>query len=108
MTQTLAIFLDAYRDLNSRKLFWLAIAISVLVVILVGAVGIDSAGISVLWYHVDNKFVNSQFIPPATFYKIIFQNLGINVWLTWLAAILALISTASVVPEMVASGSRLR
>ena len=105
MTQTLAIFLDAYRDLNSRKLFWLAIAISVLVVILVGAVGIDSAGISVLWYHVDNKFVNSQFIPPATFYKIIFQNLGINVWLTWLAAILALISTASVVPEMVASGS---
>lgn len=105
MTQTLAIFLDAYRDLNSRKLFWLAIAISVLVVVLVGSVGIDSAGISVLWYHVDNKFVNTQFIPAATFYKIIFQNLGINVWLTWLAAILALISTASVVPEMVASGS---
>jgi len=105
VTQTLAIFLDAYRDLNSRKLFWLAIAISMLVVVLVGSVGIDSSGISVLWFHVDNKFVNTQFFPASTFYKIIFQNLGINVWLTWLAAILALISTASVVPEMVASGS---
>ena len=31
MTQTLAIFLDAYRDLNSRKLFWLAMVISALV-----------------------------------------------------------------------------
>jgi ABC-type transport system involved in multi-copper enzyme maturation permease subunit len=103
--QTLAIFLDAYRDLNSRKLFWLAIVISMLVVMLVGSVGIDSTGISVLWFHVDNKFVNTQFFPASTFYKINFQNLGINVWLTWLAAILALISTASVVPEMVASGS---
>ena len=35
MTQTLAIFLDAYRDLNSRKLFWLAVAISALVVAIV-------------------------------------------------------------------------
>jgi ABC-type transport system involved in multi-copper enzyme maturation permease subunit len=105
MTQTLAIFLDAYRDLNSRKLFWLAIAVSFLAVAICGAVGIDETGVSVLWFHIDSQFVNTTFIPAATFYKLNFQNLGINIWLTWLAAILALISTASVVPELIASGS---
>lgn len=105
MTQTLAIFLDAYRDLNSRKLFWLAVGLSLLGVLLVGSLGIDSTGVSVLWFHIDSQFVNTGFITPGTFYKIIFQNLGINVWLTWLAAILALISTASIIPELLASGS---
>ena len=105
MTQTLAIFLDAYRDLNSRKLFWLAIGVSLLGVLLVALVGIDETGVSVAWFHIDSQFVNTTFISPATFYKLIFQALGINVWLTWLAAILALISTASIVPELLASGA---
>jgi ABC-type transport system involved in multi-copper enzyme maturation permease subunit len=105
VTQTLAIFLDAYRDLNSRKLFWLAIGVSMLVVVIVGALGIDETGVSVLTFHFDSKFVNTLFFPRDLFYKMIFQNLGINIWLTWLAAILALISTASVVPELIANGS---
>jgi hypothetical protein len=105
MTQTLAIFLDAYRDLNSRKLFWLAMVISVLVVAIVGALGIDDTGVSALGFHFNSKFVNTQFFPRDLFYKLIFQNLGINIWLTWLAAILALISTASIVPELIANGS---
>ena len=105
MTQTLAIFLDAYRDLNSRKLFWLAVAISFLVVAIVGVLGIDDTGVSVLGFHFDSKFVNTVFFPRDVFYKLIFQSLGINIWLTWLAAILALISTASIVPELIASGS---
>ena len=54
MTQTLAIFLDAYRDLNSRKLFWLAIGVSMLVVVIVGALGIDETGVSVLAFHFDS------------------------------------------------------
>ena len=28
MTQTMAIFLDAYRELNSRKLFWITLILS--------------------------------------------------------------------------------
>jgi ABC-type transport system involved in multi-copper enzyme maturation permease subunit len=105
MTQTLAIFLDAYRDLNSRKLFWLAIAISGLVVLVVGALGINDAGVTVLGFQFESKFVNTVFFPRDLFYKLIFQQLGINIWLTWLAAILALISTASVIPELVSGGS---
>ena len=105
MTQTLAIFLDAYRDLNSRKLFWLSIFISFVVVAVVAALGIDEQGVTVLGWRFPSKFVNTLFFPPETYYKLIFQSLRIDIWLTWLAAILALVSTAGIIPDMIAGGS---
>ena len=33
MRQTLALLIDAYRDLNSRKLFWITLIISGFVII---------------------------------------------------------------------------
>ena len=33
MRQTLAIFVDAYRELNSKKLFWISLSISMAVVV---------------------------------------------------------------------------
>lgn len=105
MTQTLALFLDAYRDLNSRKLFWLALAVSALVVVVVGAVGIDEQGFSVFGVTFKNGVINTLFFPREVFYKIIFSNLGVKFWLSWLATILALVSTASMIPDLVASGS---
>ena len=33
MTQTLALLLDAYRELNAKKLFWVVLAISLIVVL---------------------------------------------------------------------------
>ena len=35
MTQTCAIFLEAYRSLNSKKLFWLVLILSGLVALIV-------------------------------------------------------------------------
>ena len=32
MMQTLALFLDGYRELNAKKLFWITLGISALVV----------------------------------------------------------------------------
>ncbi|MBL9141461.1 MAG: ABC transporter permease [Phycisphaerae bacterium] len=105
MTQTIALFIDAYRDLNSRKLFWLALIISALVVVVVGAVGIDETGFSVFGISFKNGFVNTLFMPRDVFYKLLFSNLGVKFWLAWLATILALVSTASMIPDLVASGS---
>jgi hypothetical protein len=42
---------------------------------------------------------------PATFYKRMFVSFGIGYWLSWLAAILALISTAGIFPDLINSGS---
>jgi ABC-type transport system involved in multi-copper enzyme maturation permease subunit len=104
MMQTLAIFKDAYRELNAKKLFWIVLAISGLVVAAFAAVGLNEKGLTVLWWEFPS-FFNSQLFAPALFYKIMFANLGVKIWLTWIAAILALVSVASMFPDFISSGS---
>jgi ABC-type transport system involved in multi-copper enzyme maturation permease subunit len=105
MTQTLAIFYDAYRSLNAKKMFWIVLAISVLVVAAFAAVGINDRGLKILVWQFDTEPVTTQSLSAATFYKYVFVNIGIGVWLTWLATILALISTAGIFPDLVTGGS---
>jgi len=103
--QTIAMAVDAYRELHARKLFWVTLAISLLVVLAFAALGIDERGVSILGFHVESAFVNTQFVPAADFYRSLFKDFGIGFWLTWVAAILALISTAGIFPELITGGS---
>lgn len=102
--QTAAIFLDAYRELNSKRLFWVVLLISGLVVAAFAAVGIDEKGLTLLSWHFPSVF-NTSLVPADLFYKWVFFGLGIKIWLTWAATILALVSTAGIVPEFLASGA---
>lgn len=105
LTQTLALFVDAYRELNSRRLFWLVLLISGAVAGVFALIGIDERGIMVLGWSLELPIFNTRVITPATFYKMMFSNLGFQFWLTWLATILALVSTAGIFPEFVSAGS---
>ncbi len=105
MTQTLALLLDAYRELNSKKLFWFTLALSALVVGAMASFGINEKGLTFLHFQMDTPIFTSEIIPPSTFYKFVFSSFGIPVWLTWAATILALISTASIIPDFIAGGS---
>lgn len=105
MTQTLAIFHEAYRNLNSKKLFWIVLVISGLSVAAFACVGINQRGIKLLIWQIDNELFNSRYMAPAAFYKQIFVQIGIGLWLSWLASILALISTAGIFPDLITSGS---
>ncbi|MCL4742236.1 MAG: hypothetical protein KJZ54_08535 [Phycisphaerales bacterium] len=105
MRQTAALFADAYRELNSRKLFWITLVLSGLVVAAFAAVGIDRQGITILWFRLDFIPLNSDALSPALLYKTMFLNLGLNLWLAWIAAILALITTAGMIPDLIAGGS---
>ena len=105
MRQTLAIFYDSYRRLNARKMFWIVLFLSVLVVGSIGCMGFGPDGISIMGWHVSSE-PNSDQIPPAVFYKFfLFQKLGIDIWLSWAACILAVISTAGIFPDFLSSGS---
>jgi ABC-type transport system involved in multi-copper enzyme maturation permease subunit len=104
MTQTLAIFVDAYRDLNAKKLFWVVLGLSALVVLVFFTVGIDERGISLLSFRL-SAYPTTAVMDRGTFYTGVFLSLGVGVWLTWAASILALVSTAGVFPELIASGS---
>lgn len=105
MIQTLALLHAAYRELNARKLFWITLVISGLLVGAFWIVGINQTGLTVLWWEFEIPMLNSQAIPPDVFYKQLFANFGVPYWLAWLATILALVSTASIVPDMVSGGS---
>jgi len=107
MTQTLALFIDAYRLLNARKIFWITLVLSLLVVSSFALVGIHDGGISIAWWNLDLPEINtgSAGFTKAWFYKTMFTSLGINIWLTWVATILGLVTTASIFPEFVTAGS---
>ena len=104
MSATLAIFLDAYRGIKARKMFWIVLAISLLVVVSFAALGIDESGLTVgPWGLKFGPTTND--LDPGVFYKSLFVGLGIEFWLSWIATILALVSTAGIFPSLMASGS---
>jgi ABC-type transport system involved in multi-copper enzyme maturation permease subunit len=108
MRQTAAIFLDAYRELNSRKLFWISLSISLAVVLALALPTQTDKGLSVFGAKLETghfQIFGSKAVSGGGFYKFIFSFVGINLWLGWGATILALVSTASMVPEMISSGS---
>ena len=105
MRQTAALFLDAYRELNHRRLFWITIVLSGLVVAAFAAIGNDEEGLTILHWSIPFPFVSTNFIPRADFYKFTFAQLGVGYWLAWIATIIGLVSTASIFPDFVDRGS---
>ena len=103
MTQTFALILEAYRELNAKKLFWITLVLSVLVGSVFALVGINERGITLLAWELPIP-MNSNVISEETFYKTFFNALG-TFWLTWVATILAIVSTSSIFPDFVSSGS---
>ncbi len=105
MMQILAIFLDAYRSLNAKKMFWIVLAISLLVVASFLLVGINERGVKVAIWQFNSPVMNTNFVPPALFYKFLLLGIGFPWYLAWLATILALVSTAGIFPDLITSGS---
>lgn len=104
LTQTLAIFIDAYRQLNNRRLFWFTLALSTVLVLAFTLIGINERGVTVAGYVVLDVLTTAV-VPADAFYKFVFVQIGVKFWLTWAAAILALISTAGIIPEFIAQSS---
>jgi ABC-type transport system involved in multi-copper enzyme maturation permease subunit len=102
--QTASVFVAAYRDLNARKLFWVALALNAVVIAAMAAVGIDEEGVSVLGIALPIPGVSTNVFPGATLYKYIFMVLGVGLWLGWISTILALLSTASIFPDLASGG----
>jgi len=105
LVQTAAIFVDAYRELNAKRLFWIVLVISNLIAAGFGAVGINGEGIVIFWKTFPNDFFNTTTLDRAEIYKWMFSQLGIDWWLTFIATILALVSTAGIFPEFLSGGA---
>src|SRR5690606_30856745 len=101
-----ALFVDAYRELNSKKLFWITMLLSGLVVAIVGALGLNSDGVTFLWFTImSNDVFTSDTMAPSHFYLTMFNNFGIRFWLSIIATVLALIATAGIIPDFISGGA---
>ena len=105
LTQTFAMFIDAYRELNSKKLFWITLVLSGLVVVAFAGVGFSDTGFSIFGKTFRSPFFNTRFLPLVQLYKNLFITLGVQWWLGFLAIILALISTAPMFPDFLGNGA---
>lgn len=99
MTQTFAIFLDAYRDLNARKMFWITLVLTGLVI-----------AFFAMWAPDGNEmtFLTMRWSQPhaRAWYEVNLLQKGlISWWLGWGAGIMALISTTSIFPDFIAGGA---
>lgn len=103
--QTWVLLCDAYRELSSRKLLWLSLVISLVVVVFFAMFDINEQGLLILGYQTPLEFFNTTFISKAAFFKLLFYTFGFGVWLSWASMALALISTAHIFPDFVSSGS---
>ncbi len=102
--QTCAVFVSAYRELNARKLFWVALALNALIMGAVATVGLDDSGISIFGYKLPIPGITIKLFPDGQLYKLIIATLGVSIWLAWLSTILALLSTASMFPDLASGG----
>ena len=105
MTQTFALLLDSYRELNAKRLFWVVLAVSGLVVALFASIGLSAGSVTLLGWTTPIHSPLLSFVTREVFYKQMFVTFGIEYWLAWLASILALISTAGIFPDLMAGGS---
>ncbi len=107
MTAFLAMVLDAYRELNAKKLFWITLGLSGLVVLVFGSIGFDEQGMSVLFgiTRVDSEYINSTTPWARALYVGIFSDFIVAIWMSWIAIILALISTCTIFPDFLAGGA---
>src|SRR5947209_133868 len=102
LQQTLALFHDAYRELNSKRMFWVALVISLIVVVAFVLIGVTPDGyLSLMGMRLPLPLPFTR----AELYKIAFSHFGVGLWLTFIGTVLALVSTAGIFPEMITGGA---
>jgi ABC-type transport system involved in multi-copper enzyme maturation permease subunit len=107
MTAALTILWDSFRLLQARRLFWIALGISMLVAALYASIGFDDKGMTLFfgWKHAENPILQHGKPEAAAFYVLLFTDVILKFWLAWIAVALALLSTSSIFPDFIAEGS---
>ena len=106
MSLLIAMLIDTWRELTSRFLFWIVLAISAFIVLLLTSVGFDETGISLWWglSHSEHELLRRGTRNLDVVYRAFFSDVLVGFWLTYAATFLGLISTASVFPDFLSGG----
>ncbi len=100
MRQTVAIFVDAYRELSSRMIFWIVLLLAVL-----GLAGFALLGVSGHNLTIVGHTMFEGPIDPKIIYKSLYLGMMGKVWLVFGGTILAVVSISSIFPDFISGGS---
>ena len=100
LRQTLAILHDAYREMNSKKMFWICLLLSGFAMACFAVVAVTETGLTFA-----GRDFASPYVAVTSQYKFLFRYVIIEYWLTWGMLILAIISTAGIFPDFLSGGS---
>jgi len=102
-----AMLVDAYRELKSKSLFWVVLGLSALVILVYASIGFNQNGMFLFFglYKPESSFFSSDSPLSELLYRGIFTTFIVSLWLTWIATILALVSTSNAFPDFIASGA---
>lgn len=106
--QAAAMFIDSIRLVRSRSLFWITLALTTLAAVsLFGVYTFTPQGMQILWFEpFDNPALSSADPEgPRSFVAGVFNDVYVRFWLGFGAIILAIFSTASILPDFLTSGS---
>jgi ABC-type transport system involved in multi-copper enzyme maturation permease subunit len=107
MSALIAIFMDSFRLLQARRLFWITFGISMLVALAYASIGFNEKGMTMFfgWKEFENPILKAGSPEAAAFYVMIFTDWIVGLWLAWFALGLAVVSTAGIFPDFIADGS---
>ena len=102
-----AMLLDSYRELNSKKLFWVILAISGIVILNFASIGFNDDGMSLFFglKSIENPMLSKDSPLASMLYRSLFTSFIVGIWLAWIATILALMSTSTIFPDFIADGA---
>jgi ABC-type transport system involved in multi-copper enzyme maturation permease subunit len=102
-----ATMVDTLRYLRSRYMFWIVLAMSAIgAVALFATYSFTPEGIRFLWFEpIENADLKAGSPGSRVLILGLFNGMFVKFWLGWGAMILALVSTASIVPDFLRGGS---
>ena len=94
MSLLIAMLIDTWRELTSRFLFWIVLAISAFIVLLLTSVGFDETGISLWWglSHSEHDLLRRGTRNLDVVYRAFFSDVLVGFWLTYAATFLGPVS----------------
>ncbi len=107
MTAIVTLLIDSYRLLKARVLFWITLGISGLVGLVYLSIGFNDSGMTLFFglIPLEHSELRRGSELAELFYIGIFTKFIVPLWITWIAIILGLISTASIFPDFMTEGS---
>jgi len=107
MRQIWTIFLDSYRLLTAKKLFWVALGFSILIALIYASIGFQENGMSIFFgaFTWESGIINTKGPFAKYLYLTLFTDVLVPFWLGLFAIVLALISVCPVFPNFLQAGS---